>query len=234
MLRGYFDKSGHHGDRDELIQFTLGGCIASVDAWETFESDWTSFLRQQSIGWFHATDFADLAKHEATLEAASKIIWKNGFFCYGSTTFIPQQHRPTKPKTLFQQFYEYGALDVIWNAAQCAKALDQKIDLIFARHKDFSIKRIQEHFAKFQAADPSLSAVSIAEPQDCAPLQAADFVAYEVQRYHRSEILNEAPLRRQRPLLKAIGAMEWRMTPPALPRRFYLDFPLTDNVSTSG
>ena len=160
MLCGFFDESGHHGDDGQLIQFTFGGCIADVAAWKTFEKDWTDFLNRHALGWFHATDFADLAKHRTKLEEATEIIRNNRLSCYGSTMFIPDEHRPDKAKKALQKFYEDTAIDMIWNAARHAEAVNDDIDLVFARHGDFSFDGIKKHFSDFQSVHQRLRSVN--------------------------------------------------------------------------
>ena len=133
MLQGFFDEPGHRGKDSHLIEFTHGGCVATVGAWTAFEKDWTAFLNRHSIGWFHATEFSDLAKHRPELEEAAQIIKDNKISCYGSTIFIPKAHQPAEAKKTLQKFYEDSAIDLIWNAARYAEALDDEIDLIFAK-----------------------------------------------------------------------------------------------------
>ena len=49
-LQAYFDDSG---ERDQAV----GGCIASVDAWSAFRTEWQDVLAQFDIEWFHANAF---------------------------------------------------------------------------------------------------------------------------------------------------------------------------------
>jgi hypothetical protein len=122
--------------------------------------------------------------------------------------------------------YEDCAVDMIWHAARHAEALADRIDLVFARHKDFSLTKLQKQFADFQSVDGQLQSVDVKDPRARLPLQAADFVAYEVQRYHKAEISNaEAPY-----LLKPqIAQAEWRRSPPTLSRRYYLEHLLPED-----
>jgi len=49
-LEAYFDDSG---ERDQAV----GGCIASVDAWSVFKTEWQGVLDRFCVEWFHAKDF---------------------------------------------------------------------------------------------------------------------------------------------------------------------------------
>ena len=226
MLRGFFDGSGHHSNptrnNQRLLQFTIGGCIAPIEAWRSFEKEWAPFLDRNAISWFHRKDYTDETLHRLILDEASKIIMDHQLSCYGSTIFIPDENRPEKPKRLLQKMYEDCAVDMIWHSARHAEALADQIELVFAHLKDFSLNRLEQQFGDFQSVDRQLHSVRRGEPQKCAPLQAADFVAYEVQRYHRAEILNEA----RYPLRPFLSQAEWRRSPPNLSRRFYLEHPL--------
>ena len=206
MLWGFFDKSAyHHADDGHIIQYTLGGCIAGQDRWDPFKKDWKAFLDRHSTGMFHATNYANVEKHKVELDEAVKIIQNNQLSCYGSTIFVPDEYRPPKPKQALQKFYEDCAVDMIWHAAQHANALNEDIALVFARFGDFSLDKIKKHFGDFQSVDRCLHSVGVGEPSNCLPLQAADFVAYEVQHYHRADIsIGEA----RRPFTNLINAFE--------------------------
>lgn len=49
-LQAYFDDSG---ERDQAV----GGCVASVDAWSAFKTEWQDVLDEFCVEWFHAVDF---------------------------------------------------------------------------------------------------------------------------------------------------------------------------------
>jgi hypothetical protein len=235
MLQGFFDESGQHAIVDgRLIQLTLGGCIAPVEAWASFEKDWAMLLQSIARDWFHTKDFARAEIHKATLDEAAKIMTSNGLSCYGSTIFIPGEHLPADPKRALQKYYEDAAVDMIWYAARHAEALNEEIALVFARHGDFGLQKIQNHFGDFQSVHRQLRSVNIDDLRHCLPLQAADVVAYEVQHHHRAEIARaDMAVTGDRYILKqflsAFQCLEWRRSPPTLSRRYYLEHPLADD-----
>jgi Protein of unknown function (DUF3800) len=228
MLQGFFDESFHHvqGRDQRLLQLTIGGCIASIETWNEFQSDWQAFLDHHAVVSFHRNLYANRNIHQAILDDASQIIISRGISCYGFTVFIPDEHRPKKPKTLLQTMYDVSAVDAVWNSAQHARAVGDQIDVIFARHGDFSLFKLKQLFADFQSTDPLLHSVAHAEPQRSIPLQAADFVAYEIQLYHRAEISREEQSRPLHPIIQHAEWQRWTNGAPAFGRRLYLERPL--------
>jgi hypothetical protein len=228
MLQAYFDESGHHatGPQQSLMQLTVGGCIASNEQWDAFKLEWQEFLDRHSIRSFHRNLYANRELHKVILDDASQIVLKHEICGYGFTIFVPKEHRPKKPKQLFQIMYDAGAVDATWHAAQHAKALSDKIDLVFAHHKDFSEKRLSLLFGEFQSIDPELNSIAQGGPQDLLPLQAADFLAYEAQIYHRSEIMNDEEAKLLHPALRHAEWTRWTNGAPVVGRRLYLSKPL--------
>ena len=55
-LQAYFDDSGQ-------CDQAVGGCVASVEAWSSFETEWKHELDRFDVEWFHAVDFEN-RKHE--------------------------------------------------------------------------------------------------------------------------------------------------------------------------
>jgi Protein of unknown function (DUF3800) len=228
MLRGFFDESGHHahGENQKLLQFTIGGCIAPTEAWTSFKKEWASLLDRHAISWFHRKDYND-TKDKLILDEACKIIMDHKLSCYGSTIFIPNERRHEKPKRALATMYEDCAVDMIWHSARHAEAVADQIDLVFARLGEFSLDRLEKNFGDFQLVDRQLHSINVGDPKGCMPLQAADFVAYDVQRYHRAEISNAEV---SSPLKPMLSQVEWRRSPPTLSRRYYLQHPLPDDV----
>ena len=50
MLKAYFDDSGKN-------EQSVGGCVADLDSWASFEPAWRAVLDQFHIEWYHAVDF---------------------------------------------------------------------------------------------------------------------------------------------------------------------------------
>jgi hypothetical protein len=58
MLWAYFDESGEH-DRTSgtLTRLTIGGLIASAEAWKAFDDEWAWALAAKNRRYFHRRDF---------------------------------------------------------------------------------------------------------------------------------------------------------------------------------
>jgi hypothetical protein len=54
MFTAYFDASGN-GSSSKL---TIGGVVAHVKLWQSFECEWNKVLASENVAQFHATDFA--------------------------------------------------------------------------------------------------------------------------------------------------------------------------------
>jgi hypothetical protein len=54
VLRAYFDESGHSAQSQFV---SVGGCIASVEAWRAFEANWERKLHHYGIACFHVKNF---------------------------------------------------------------------------------------------------------------------------------------------------------------------------------
>ena len=68
MLTGYtayFDASGQRGQGDLLV---VGGYVASVKRWDSFDDHWANILRARNVKEFHMTDFM----HEEVIDGAWK------------------------------------------------------------------------------------------------------------------------------------------------------------------
>ncbi len=236
MLYGFFDESGeHHRTSGTLECLTLGGCIASFDQWQSFSVAWGEFLTRHGIKWLHANDAA-----EADLKAGAAIIAEHIKFCFGLSVHVPSEHRPDPSKRkngkrAFQTFYEQSVIDMIWEAGRHAGSLRENVELVFAKHLDFSLARIERHFGEFQTVDPRLSSVTSGDPRCIVQLQAADLVAYEAGHYHRDLDMSlpdymqiSSPMRTLIQGGVSFAALSWKMAPPALSRKFLLHNPLPD------
>jgi hypothetical protein len=247
MLTGYLDESGQHdAATGRIVQFSVGCCIASFEAWQAFNEAWAVMLRARGLSSFHMTDFESYRgefetvlkwdqnnpehreAHNLLLNEALENITKHVRCAFGLTHFLEPEHKPDAEKKVLQDCYENNAVDAIWNAGRYAGALSDNIDLVFAHHRDFSIERIARHFGEFSEVDPRLNSVRACQRvATCPPLQVADIVAFETKCYHRELRGGEEhlryPLRRLRELNVPIH-FEWRSS-RALSRKAHLKFP---------
>jgi len=134
--------------------------------------------------------------------------------------------------------YEGAVIDMLWHAGRHATTLNDRIEVVFARHDDYSLGKIKQHFQEFQDCNPRLKSVSVDDPSASCPLQVADVIAYETRSHHRQE-LNLEPKRSRYPMDRlrdathggygAFQELEWRMAPPTYSRNFLLKNPLPED-----
>ena len=103
----------------------------------------------------------------------------------------------------FKDTYENCIVDTIMHLAnESSYRLNDKISMIFARHRDFSLSRIEKYFGFMNYGDARLGTVGTDTPENLCQLQAADIIGYEVSRMERDDGTAERyPLRR----LKELG-----------------------------
>jgi len=53
MLSAYFDASYTEPGKPLVV---IGGCVARVSRWRTFQSEWQEMLDQEGLEFFHMTD----------------------------------------------------------------------------------------------------------------------------------------------------------------------------------
>ena len=59
----FFDESGEfEGQPHRLVNMTVGGCIASSEAWQAFAPKWKAVLDSESVECFHMVDFENYIK----------------------------------------------------------------------------------------------------------------------------------------------------------------------------
>jgi hypothetical protein len=208
MLWGYFDESGFHDHKTgKLRRLSFGGCLASCDTWNGFKSEWKAVLAPEGIECFHMTDFEkwkepfdfklpdgsrDYERHNRILNGLLEVIARHVPHTYGFTRNV------SKPSKALKDTYEGCVIDTIMHLASAsAYQFNDKISIIFARHKDFALARIEQYFGFMNYGDARLGTVGIDSPANLCHLQAADIIAYEVRCMERDD---EVP--RRYPLLR--------------------------------
>src|SRR5262249_15461916 len=160
MLWAYFDESGEHDkETGHLTQLTVGGWIAPCEAWKAFDRAWKGALERAEIPMFHMADFeryeGDFSedkgwtkeKHERLLNELLDIIGAHLKNSFAFTNRVFAQ----KPKQHFPDTYENNLIDclmVLADQSIHSLSFNDKISVVFAKHKDYReprIKRIFDH-----------------------------------------------------------------------------------------
>ena len=64
MVWVYYDESGEYSRFQEpgtLMNMSVGGCIAPLEAWKSFEAEWKQALNDEGLPFFHMTEYKKLA-----------------------------------------------------------------------------------------------------------------------------------------------------------------------------
>lgn len=195
MMWAYFDESGYHNQNtNHLERLTLGGCMASCEAWDGFEAEWRAILGD--IECFRMADFEawatpfdfkladgsrDHERHDGILNGLLDVIGRRVPYALGFTRIVS-----TKPSRALKDTYARCLIDTIMHLASASgDRLNDKVSIIFARHKEISLQRIEEYVMNY--GDARLGTVGTDTPINLCQLQAADIISYELSRMHRAE-----------------------------------------------
>ena len=207
MMWAYFDESGYHDkDTGHLKRLSFGGLLASCQAWEGFEADWKAILTPENIECFHMADFEkwkepfdfkradgtrDQERHNRILNGLLDVIGRRAPHAFGFTRNV------SKPSKALEDTYEGCIIDTVMHLANAsAYRFNDKISIIFARHKDFASPRIEKYFRLMNYGDARLGRVGTDTPANLCQLQAADIIGYEISRMDRDGVLKRYPLQK--------------------------------------
>lgn len=162
MLWAYFDESGEHDASGALRALTIGGLVASFEAWRQFEKDWRAALRSEGLSAFHRRELGPGRDERFLQIIASHVPHAFGFTVAASQT---------------ETAYEIGFVDCLLELANIS-AREDRVSLVFAKHPKFATHKAERYFRLFEWRDIRLSSITVQDPRDIAPLQAADLVAH--------------------------------------------------------
>jgi hypothetical protein len=181
-LWAFFDESGWHPTGAGLKKLTVGGCIASFEAWESLTLDWSNALKKMGIPMFHMTDFEkknppippydDWTKQQRIdrLNALLEIIGTAKPWCCGFTNWARSGETTAS-------IYERCAHDVLLELS----LQKEEFSVVFAHHPEFSGYSPLHQMLMRYGYGEQIKSVTIGFPLDMCPLQAADIVAYEIR-----------------------------------------------------
>jgi hypothetical protein len=193
MLWHYLDESGVHAADGTLERLTLGGCVATAEAWSAFCPVWQKILDDFKIPMFHMSDFQawkppfdfllengerDWPKHKELMNRALDAIIDHASELLG---FVSE---PESGKDAFKDSYESNIAKAVLEASKDVWHTENPVTMVFAKHRDFKASQIAEYFEMWDDC-PGLAFGGVADPKCVLPLQAADLVAYEMRCYTR-------------------------------------------------
>lgn len=201
MIWGYFDESGYHNHITGHPRFlSFGGCVASCAAWLGFEEDWRTILSREGIECFHMTDFQawaspfnfmlpsgerDERRHAKLLDDLLRVIANRQMRAFGFTDIILPKRRAIK------KAIKSGVIDTILGLSANSMNSDDVISIMFARHKEFSLKSLDNEIGFFDCVNSRIGALATGDPIRFCQLQAADIIAHEVSNMEGNCILTD-------------------------------------------
>jgi hypothetical protein len=191
MLWAWFDESGTH-EGGELRRLTIGGWIAPLDAWTAFSEEWRDALRAAGATAFHGREFRhgrgefegwDEVRRRDLMGPLLEVIGRHVRRGFGFSAHAPMDLNDA-----------YIAAGV-----SCFSRLANQYpgtEVVFAKNEEFKASKLYD----FMNIYDTLAGFTLREPKDFPPLQAADLLAYEVQRLKGPEDKGRYPLRRLKEL----------------------------------
>jgi hypothetical protein len=210
MLLGYFDGSG----KSEVSEYlTLTGLIASESVWDRFERSWNEILQKYHISVFHMSEAMSLNNrfsvrngwNREKVRAVVNDLW-NVFGRYlwtkdlslksnlyaRSCTVVMRDYRRAKSEN--PRLREPEALCTGFCCHRLPFDLDSNLEhpeiaLVFDRGEPF-LNTIYRGWVKYKhrpdAGWPKqIKEIRFAEANQCPLIQAADLVAWTINKYHR-------------------------------------------------
>jgi Protein of unknown function (DUF3800) len=218
-LCAYFDESGLHKPEGDLEWLVLGGAIASEKDWEHVSVEWEAALSGFSVRPpFHMKDFEfnhppfnklTELEHKALLNRLLDIQSKYVTQIFGVTNWKRNYTGPVR------KIYTRNLKDILVTLAErlVAPSGDQ-LSVVFAKHPEVSRLTILDYFEDVKGDNGAFANCAVKEPQDCAPLQMADLIAYELSRSMRDGKPVRYPYRRMKETatITLFQLMEARLT----------------------
>ena len=209
MVWAYYDESGEytqHDDPGTLLNMSVGGCIAPLDKWESFDAKWKKALDDEGLSFFHMTDFErwctpfdfklpngsrDQKRHNRILNTLLDIMldhieWFGGFAA--TTVLLGRPGEPGKSKSIVHGRWlaECIGSAVRHAAVEVAEFYDEKVHLVFGQQEHVSKVNIQKNvdFSNKRTGG-KIAGLTVSDPKCVRPLQAADIWAYEFSKAQR-------------------------------------------------
>lgn len=211
MLRAYYDCSGQPHDSEFV---TLAGVIASESVWDRFCQEWTSVLERYQISEFHMADAMSLKRDFSqangwSQEKVQKLVWDlwaivgrfratDGFrlgtnLVGSSCTVTMENYRRAKFEN--PQLRSPEAICTQYCVSVIPRDIDSdiaypEISLVFDQNEDFRhpiYRNWQRYRGKREAGWPrQVKAIDEASSSNTPPLQAADLLAWTMNKHHRN------------------------------------------------
>lgn len=216
----YYDESGEYKD-GKLTGLTMGGVVSTAEKWCELERRWRAVLDEYGIPEFHMADFErwlkpfdftlpdgsrDKVKHNNLLNALLDLMieYVEGMHGYACTSILRDGDNAHR------EYIEDCVIGATKDAVLGTWQLYQEpLHLVFDRQNHFKDLKKYAAFYDFGETSERLGTLTTGNSKDILALQAADILAYEMQRHQRAERVERYPFTKLR---EACEQGRFRMT----------------------
>lgn len=217
-LTAYFDETGH--SRDPQVNFAgMAGLVASVDKWRAFESDWAVLLKENNIPSLHMKEFAhykgpfegwDEVRRQRFLKQVVDIILATEGMPIGAVVDLRvyRQLEVRARERLLNPYYLclnhcvhgaviYGLFDPSkWEQGKPFTYSGEKVNLVFDQNHEFGgmVPLLMSRLEKPPLYNGQVGDYTFSSMRKQIPLQAADFIAYELGRTLKNLLAGRPPI----------------------------------------
>lgn len=200
MIWAYYDESGEYDQSGNLLNMSIGGCVASLENWRGFGAEWQAILEREGLSHFHMTDFEkwsppfdfklpdgsrDKERHNRLLNDLLKVMLDRVDYFAG---FAESKPIPADAKRAHGSSMEGCVVAAISHAVHDLwDRYQQPINLVFGKQKHFGYGKILKYQEMYDWGEGAgrIKHLSMASPLDLPQLQAADILAYEMSKEQR-------------------------------------------------
>jgi hypothetical protein len=205
MLTAYLDESGHSSDTDF---FSIGGIVATSEKWEVFQQKWEAALLEDGIDRFHMREFAHSVgnykkweKNELErrrfLAKMFSIIEETDGRIFGAVVnlrayrLLADYLKPAVDPYLmcFQHCIRAAGILTMFHEPVGKVAVICEEQGEFGGHASRCWLAMKDEKAE---AYERMGSFIMEKKKNAAPLQAADFVAYEMRQYCSNLLIRPA------------------------------------------
>lgn len=209
LLYAYFDETGTHGSATNIL---VAGFVGSRTSWRRLGKAWNAVLSRDCVEYFHYTDLRyarksyqgwDANRKARHLEDLARAIEGSGAIpvvaCFSGdweATTAGDDHWKERFPSAYSWCFEAAIKSLERVVAE--RFSSQPITVSMCAHEQYGGRAVEvfDHF-RFNGGWPDIVSLKYIDPKAVCEAQAADMIAWEVQRD-----LNQAstPLRDQVPL----------------------------------
>lgn len=195
MLYAYYDESGTHGAKEVVI----GGLLGSLNQWRSVEDAWRANLAELGIRKFHATECAagtgeyaccERWKRDYQFQSLARIISTSKLYIMGTTIILDDWDTVMGPyKERFPHQFDFLVEMHIALIAKYSQDFwdGEPVRMVFSPQSQFK-ERVTKIWQRYKANDEGqvIDSLIFADKSSDPALQAADYLSYELMKYHRS------------------------------------------------